>query len=77
MTRVHDAAKQILASALNIEQAAVNDSTALGDTPQWDSIAHLNLILSLEERLSRQLGPEEIVGVKSIHDVIVLLEGKE
>ena len=42
----------------------------------WDSIQHLNLVLALEEKFELQLSPEEIEQMKSIGDVIKLVEGK-
>jgi acyl carrier protein len=42
----------------------------------WDSIQHLNLVLALEEKFEVQLSPEEIEQMKSIGDVIKLVEGK-
>jgi len=42
----------------------------------WDSIQHLNLVLALEERLNVQLSPEEIEQMKSVGDVVKLVEGK-
>jgi len=42
----------------------------------WDSIQHLNLVLALEEKFGVQLSPEEIEQMKSIGDVIKLVEGK-
>jgi len=40
------------------DESEVDASTALGTTLQWDSLAHMRLILALEERLGRRLDPE-------------------
>ena len=42
----------------------------------WDSIQHLNLVLALEEKFGLQLSPEEMEQMKSIGDVIKLVESK-
>jgi len=42
----------------------------------WDSIQHLNLVLALEEKFGLQLSPEEIEQMKSVGEVIKLVEGK-
>lgn len=56
------------------------DQITPASTPEtietWDSIQHLNLILALEEKFGLQLSPEEIEQMKSIADVIKLVEGK-
>jgi acyl carrier protein len=56
------------------------DKITAASTPEtietWDSIQHLNLVLALEEKFGLQLSPEEIEQMKSIGDVIKLVEGK-
>jgi len=56
------------------------DQITPASTPEtietWDSIQHLNLVLALEEKFALQLSPEEIEQMKSIADVIKLVEGK-
>jgi acyl carrier protein len=42
----------------------------------WDSIQHLNLALTLEERFRVQLSPEEIEQMKDIGRIASLIEGK-
>lgn len=57
-----------------------SDKITAVSTPEtietWDSIQHLNLVLALEEKFGLQLSPEEIEQIKSIGDVIKLVEGK-
>ena len=40
--------------------------TQVGSLPQWDSIAHLSIVMSFEERLGRQLTSEEIVSLETV-----------
>jgi acyl carrier protein len=42
----------------------------------WDSIQHLNLALSLEEKFSVQLSPEEIEQMRNIGEIARLIETK-
>mgnify|MGYP001177216539 CR=1 FL=1 len=64
------------AKALNMDMAAVDETTALGVTPEWDSLGHVNLIVALEERLGRHLEPEAIVGISGMQDIVLLLEAE-
>jgi acyl carrier protein len=75
MSIAHDAAVALLADALGIDRSVVDADTAISTTLQWDSLAHMRLILALEERLERRLEPESIVAISSIQDVAALLEG--
>lgn len=76
MTGAREDAVALVATALHIEPAVVDDSTALAITPQWDSLAHMRVVLALEERLGRQLGPEAIVAIASLQDVVAILEAE-
>ena len=56
------------------------DKITVASTPEtietWDSIQHLNLVLALEEKFGLQLSPEEIEQMKSMAEVIKVVEGK-
>jgi acyl carrier protein len=72
----HQAAR-LLAGALQIDPSAVDNTTALGVTPQWDSLAHLRLILSLEDELGGRLTPQAIVAINGLEDVVSLLASED
>jgi acyl carrier protein len=42
----------------------------------WDSIQHLNLVLTLEEKFDVQLSPEEIEQMRDIGRITKLIEAK-
>jgi acyl carrier protein len=42
----------------------------------WDSIQHLNLALTLEEKFNVQLSPEEIERMRNIGQIAKLIESK-
>jgi acyl carrier protein len=69
-------AKTLLADAINADTASVPDDARLGFLEQWDSLAHLRLILALETRIGRALDPDEIVRIGSLDDVIAVLNQK-
>jgi acyl carrier protein len=70
-------AKQLLAEAIGADTAAVPDAARLGGFARWDSLAHLRLILALEEKIGRQLDPDEAVRIESLQDVAAFLEQKD
>jgi acyl carrier protein len=67
------AARRLLAQALHVDPAALETDAAIGRTERWDSLAHMNLILALEEYLGRQLDTESMLAIESIADVEALL----
>lgn len=56
-------ARMILSRVLSIPAASVDSSVQLGATKQWDSIAHMNLVLSIEEEIGRKLLPPEYLKI--------------
>ena len=74
---MHDArlatACGIIASALGCRPEAVDADAAVGSLPQWDSIAHLSIVLAFEERLGRQLTADEIASLQTVANFAALL----
>ncbi|MGB7204392.1 MAG: acyl carrier protein [Anderseniella sp.] len=62
-------AREILAGALNVPVADVGPETMIGVTEQWDSLAHMRLMLALEEALGRQLDMDAAVMIGTLADV--------
>ena len=52
------------------------DSLAIGAHADWDSIAHLNLILAIEQEFRIMLTPEEASAVQSFADMLDLVRRK-
>ena len=67
-------AKSLLAEAINADAGTVPDEARIGDFEPWDSIAHLRLILSVEEEIGRQLDPDEAVAIETLRDVAALID---
>jgi len=66
-------AKEILSSALNITEIDVSQAMAIGTTPEWDSLAHMRLILALEACIGKQLDMEEVLEISSLEDIKTVL----
>ena len=69
-------AKAIVAEATKIPLDALPEDASIETLPAWDSIAHINVILGLEENLGRQLAPEMIVSVTSLESIAALLDSE-
>jgi acyl carrier protein len=57
---------QILADTLGVAPGTLSDATSVENTPQWDSVAHLNLVLSLEEAFGQRFSPDEFMRMQSV-----------
>ncbi len=66
-------AKQLLAEAANCNAAMIPDDVRIGTFERWDSLAHLRLVLAIEQKVGRQLDTDEAVRIESLADVAALI----
>jgi acyl carrier protein len=57
---------RIFADVLRVKNGAVNVEAAQDNTPEWDSMAHLRLILQIEEEFGIRFKTAEIPDLTSI-----------
>ncbi|MCB1203766.1 MAG: acyl carrier protein [Verrucomicrobiae bacterium] len=68
--RLHD----LLSKVLGIPPGSISDDLSPDNTPEWSSIAHLNLILAIEDEFDIQLSPEETLEMLSVRLIRLYLE---
>jgi acyl carrier protein len=66
-------AKKLLAEAANCDSAMIPDDVRIGTFERWDSLAHLRLVLAIEQKIGRQLDLDETIRIESLTDVAALL----
>jgi len=66
---------QILAATLNVDASALGEETSTANTPTWDSVAHLNLVLSIEQEFGQRFSPEEFMQMQSVVAIKRILAG--
>lgn len=67
------AAKQLLAAALQLEVAEVEDDAAIGVTDRWDSLAHMRLIMGIEEHMGKPVDTDAMVAIENLDSVEAIL----
>jgi len=53
--------RYIVSKTLEIELDSINDKTNIDNTPNWDSLKHLELILSLEDEFGIEVEAEHVI----------------
>jgi acyl carrier protein len=64
--------KQVIATMLNMDAASINEDSSMDNVPNWDSLRHMNLILSLEEEFKVTI-PDEDAGNITSYKLIKLV----
>ena len=72
--------KQVMATLLNVDAAAIGPDASMDTIASWDSLRHMNLVLALEEEFKVAIPDEDagnITSYKLIKLVLAdLLKGK-
>ena len=66
---------KIIAEAIEIEVNKIDEDTAIGDFPNWDSMGQLIIITSLEKEFDIKFDPEDIMELEDVGDMIAAIEG--
>lgn len=56
---------EVVAEVLGVSPDRLSDETTPDDLPEWTSLAHINLILTLEREYGIALTPEDAVDMLS------------
>jgi acyl carrier protein len=58
--------EQLVAKVFGLPVSQVNDDTSNQDTPEWDSLGHVTLIMELEGHYGISFSAEEALAVTSV-----------
>jgi acyl carrier protein len=67
--RYRDEVRRLIAEVLHVPIEQVHDGLSFGDLPEWDSLGHMDLLMTLEERYGMPLAEELIARLISIEAI--------
>ena len=67
---------QIVASILNVEPDLLDDESNAQNTPNWDSLRHIEVIFAVESAYHVRFSMPEIAGLRKLGDIRRLLVTK-
>ena len=65
--------RSILADTLGIPESYLAEDASAETITEWDSVAHINIVLSLEARYGLSFSPDEILNLGSIKEIQQIL----
>jgi len=68
--------ERAFSEVLGIPVEKINDNTSPENTPEWDSLQAMNLVVALEEAFDTRLSTKEIVSMRSVGLVRKVLKSK-
>lgn len=66
--------QKTLSNALQVPEDEVKPDLAFGDLPQWDSMGHMEVMMSLEEQFGIEISADTIANLTSIPAIQEYLE---
>lgn len=70
MSITKDSIKQLIANVLVVPANNITDELAVGDIPEWDSLAHMRIIAALESDLGVVLDIEQTLEIEDVEDIV-------
>lgn len=71
-----DKVKKIIGGVFNLELDSINDDASPDNIMNWDSLNHMNLIVSLEEEFSIRFSDQEISEMLNFELIIYTIKQK-
>ena len=68
--------KKIMSNIFEIPEEKITDETSIENVEKWDSLNHINLILSIEEQFGITISEEEMVEMPSFLKIKKILNIK-
>ncbi len=68
--------KKIIASVFNLEVDSIKDDASPDNVLNWDSLNHMNLIVSLEEEFKIRFTDEEISEMLNLELILYTIQEK-
>jgi acyl carrier protein len=67
---------RLLSEVLDVEDSVINEDLGIGDIPEWDSLAQLNIVTGLENEFNININVEEVLDLEYVDDIFDLVNEK-
>ena len=71
-----DTLQEIFRDMLDLDDLVLENTTSASDIEEWDSLAHINLVVAIEREYNIKFALGELQDLKNIEDMIKLIEKK-
>ena len=68
--------KQVMADILDLDAGLIDESTTQDNTPTWDSLAQINLLVALEQEFGLVFDAAEAESMLSFQDILDTVDRK-
>jgi acyl carrier protein len=73
---LHDL-REIMIDVFDIDELELTTATTAEDIEEWDSLSHVRLVVAVERKFGFKFKNSEIEGLKTVGDLVTLIEAKK
>lgn len=67
---IEEDVKSLVLSTLRIPESEYSETLAAGDIPAWDSLAHVNLLIAVEQHFHIVFDVSDAIDIETVADLI-------
>ena len=67
--------KNVMTSVFGIDLSEINHDSSPDSIENWDSLSHMNLVVSLEEKFNIEFEVEEISKMMNLKSIMLIVSG--
>lgn len=68
---------EFIASVLDVDSSLLNEDSKVGSIDEWDSVAHLTLVVEIEGEYGVEIPSDKIGDYDSVKKLYALVKGEE
>ena len=62
--------KAVMMEILGVDESEIEEDSAIGDLPNWDSLNHLRIIAEVEKLFDIQFTPDVLMDIEDFSDLV-------
>ena len=66
----------LVAEMLNWDTNNLTLETKIADVEQWDSLAHVSILMAIEDKLNIEIDTDEFLKAQTINDILNLINDR-
>ncbi len=66
----------IIINVLEVDEGMIDENTAIGDIPEWDSLHHIMIISEIEKEFGFRFTPDVMMDLEDVSDIVAAIEAR-
>ena len=73
---IYNQLEEIFCDVLDLDEVSLTDATCADDIEEWDSLSHIQLVVSIEKAFGIKFTSQEIMKWKNVGEMVDSLQAK-